>query len=67
MSVRWLRWVAVALGVAIGAVLVLSRHWLIGVLILALALVRASVLVTVRKRRAAFRTRRADWLGSRRY
>lgn len=58
-STWWLRWVMVILGAAIGAVLLLGHHVLIGIVILAMALIRALVLVSVRKRRAARRARRA--------
>jgi hypothetical protein len=63
----WLRWLVVAIGASLGALLIVSHHMIIGALILAMALVRAAILVTVRKRRAAFRSRRAGRFGSPRY
>jgi len=57
----------VVIGSLIGAVLILSHHVIIGVLILAMAMVRAAVLVAVRKRRAALRTRRVGRFGAQRY
>jgi len=62
-SLWWLRWLMVVIGSLIGAVLILSHHVIIGVLILAMAMARASVLVTVRKRRAALRAGRAGRFG----
>ena len=46
----------VAIGASLGALLIVSHHMIIGALILAMALVRAAILVTVRKRRAALRS-----------
>ncbi|MGD0439391.1 MAG: hypothetical protein ABSB52_02080 [Acidimicrobiales bacterium] len=66
-SVWWLRWLMVVIGSLIGAVLILGHHVIIGVLILAMAMVRAAVLVAVRKRRAALRTRRVGRFGAQRY
>ena len=64
-SLWWLRWLMVVIGSLIGAVLILSHHVIIGVLILAMAMARASVLVTaVRKRRAALRAGRAGRFGA---
>ena len=66
-SVWWLRWLMVVIGALIGLVLVSSHHMIIGVLILAMATVRAAVLVTARKRRAALRASRASRFGAPRY
>jgi len=57
-SVWLIRWVIVALGAALGVVLIGRHHVVIGVLILAMAIARASLLVTIRKRRADFRAGR---------
>ena len=62
-SVWWLRWVIVGIALLIGVVLIGSHHMLIGILILALATARAYLLVTIRKRREAFRARRTDRFG----
>jgi len=57
-SVWWLRWIVVALGVAIGLVLIDRGAVLIGVLVLAAAVARALLLLTIRRRRATFWARR---------
>jgi len=54
-SVWWLRWVIVALGAAIGIVLVMTQHTVLGLLILVLAGARALLLLSIRRRRAAWR------------
>jgi hypothetical protein len=62
-SIWWLRWVFVLIAAALGLVLI-SRHiLLIGVLIVAMAVARATLLLAVRKRRAAFRARRVGRYG----
>ncbi|HXY27481.1 MAG TPA: hypothetical protein VEH82_04305 [Acidimicrobiales bacterium] len=65
MAGTWLRWLIVVLGVALGLALVDTDHWLLGVLVLALALARAALLIRVQRRRAQFRDRR-DGFGPRR-
>jgi hypothetical protein len=62
-SVWWLRLVIMFVGVAVGVVLLVSHHVLIGVLILFLAVARAALVLTIWKRRAAFRTRRGGGFG----
>jgi len=61
--VWWLRWLIVALGVALGVVLIARSNVLLGGLILVMALSRAAILVAVRKRRAAFRGPRRGRFG----
>ena len=53
----------VVVGAVLGGVLIASHHDLIGILILTMALIRAIVLVTIRRRRAALVTRRAGGFG----
>ena len=53
----------VVLGGLLGGVLIASHHDLIGILVLAMALIRAIVLVTIRRRRAALGMRRAGGFG----
>lgn len=62
-SLWWLRWAMVAVGAALGGVLIASHHGLIGFLILAMALMRAIVLVTIRRRRTALGAWRAGRFG----
>jgi hypothetical protein len=51
------------IGVAVGVVLLLSHHVLLGVLILFLAVARGALVLTLWKRRAAYRTRRGGGFG----
>ena len=62
-SVWWLRWVLVAIGAALGVILIARGNVLIGGLILVMALARAAVLVALRKRRATFRATRRGRFG----
>jgi hypothetical protein len=62
-AVWFLRWVIVMIAAALGTVLIVRHHVLIGILVLAMAVVRATLLVALRKRRAAFRTRRGGRFG----
>jgi hypothetical protein len=59
----WLRWTLVAIAAVLGAVLISRHHVLIGVLIVAMALVRATLLVAMSKRRAARRAQRHGRFG----
>jgi hypothetical protein len=59
----WLRWVLVAIALVLGAVLLTRHHVLFGLLVLAMAGVRAVILVAVGRRRAARRARRAARFG----
>ena len=59
----WLRWLVVAVAAAFGIVLITRHHALIGALILALAVSRATLLIAVRRRRSAFRARRRGRFG----
>jgi uncharacterized membrane protein len=62
-SVWWLRWVIVVIAALIGIVLISSHHVLLGILFVAMAIARIALLLTVRKRRAAFREGRRGRLG----
>jgi hypothetical protein len=62
-SVWWLRWAMVVVGVAIGVFLLAQHDVVLGVLILAMALLRVGLLVANRNRRAAFQSRRRDRFG----
>lgn len=62
-SLWWLRLLILVLGVAVGTVLLLSHHVLLGALILLMAVARGLLVLTVWKRRAAFRTRRGGGFG----
>jgi len=62
-SVWWLRWVMVVIGVAIGLVLLADHNVVLGVLVLAMALVRVVLLVTRLNRRTAFQSRRRGGSG----
>ena len=58
MAGLWsLRWIVVVLAATLGVVLVLSGYWLIGALVLALAVARAALLVGVRRRRSRLEDR----------
>jgi hypothetical protein len=56
-SFRTFRWVMVAVGLAAGALLVVTRNTLVGVLIGGLAVVRLVVLLSLEHRRRQFRRR----------
>jgi hypothetical protein len=62
-SLWWLRLVIMFIGVAVGVMLLLSHHVLVGGLILLLAVARGVLVLTLWKRRAAFRTRRGGGFG----
>ena len=62
-SVRWLGWAMVVVGIAIGVVLLAQHAVVLGVLILAMALLRAAMLITRRNRRAAFQSKRRGSVG----
>lgn len=62
-SLWWLRLVILVLGVTVGMALLLSHHVLLGGLILLMAVVRGVLVLTLWKRRAAFRTRRGGGFG----
>lgn len=56
-SLLWLRWVLVGLGALLGLVLVAYGNVLVGVLVLAITVVRVAVLITVQRRRAEWMQR----------
>ena len=62
-SVWWVRWVLVALGAALGVILIARDNVLIGGLILVMALARAAILMAIRKRRASARAKRNGRFG----
>jgi hypothetical protein len=57
-SVLWLRWILVAIGVVVGVLLLTHHHVLFGILLLAMAGVRAAIVVALGRRRG---WRRAAW------
>ncbi|MGB7052347.1 MAG: hypothetical protein WBG41_12310 [Acidimicrobiales bacterium] len=64
MTSLWsLRLVIMVIGVAVGVVFLLSHHVLLGALIVFLAVARGALVLTLWKRRAAFRTRRDGGFG----
>ncbi len=63
-SVWLLRLVILLLGTAVGVVLLVSHHLLLGTLILVMAIARGALVLTVLKRRSAFRTRRGGGFGT---
>jgi hypothetical protein len=62
-SMLWVRLAMVVIAVAIGVVLLVHHDVVLGVLILAMALLRVVLLVTMRNRRAAFQSKRRGSLG----
>lgn len=60
-----LRWLMAGLAVALGVVLLVNGQTVVGALVVALAGVRLVLLLSRRRRRAAWRARRAARLGGR--
>ena len=56
-SMWWLRFLIIGLGATLGVVLLVSGNPLIGVLVLALAVARLVMVVSVRRRRRAMMAR----------